>query len=262
MRAAPEHSGAKAKEAEMAKKEEGKEAKEVKESKDIKKEGLKKEAPKQEILPETKKDKKLDKRHEGKGEIKEHEKKERKGVPKEGRKEVPKAKEAGPEIRHIVRIANTDLDGKRSIQYSLTDIKGISRRTAKIISVNAGIDPKAILGYSSDPEIEKLQSSVDNVSSILPGWMVNKQNEILSGEDRHIIGTDVLLGLNEDMNLMKKMRSYKGVRHERGLRVRGQRTRSTGRRGRTVGVTRAALLAKSAASKEGEKKEEKKGAGK
>jgi len=237
----------------MAKKEETKEVKETK------KEAPKKEAPKQEAPQEVKKEKKQDKKHEGKGEAKEHEKKERKGAPKEGKKEAPKAKEAGPEIRHIVRIANSDLEGKRSVQYGLTVIKGISRRTAKIITINAGVDPKAILGYISDAETERLQSSVDSISSILPAWMVNKQNEIMSGEDRHLIGTDVLLGLNEDLNLMKKMRSYKGVRHDRGLRVRGQRSRSTGRRGRTVGVSRAALMAK---PKEAEKKEETKGAGK
>jgi len=237
----------------MAKKEETKEVKEPK------KEAPKKEAPKQEAPQEVKKEKKQEKKHEGKGEGKEHEKKERKGAPKEGKKEAPKAKEAGPEIRHIVRIANSDLEGKRSVQYGLTGIKGISRRTAKIITINAGVDPKAILGYISDAETERLQSSVDSISSILPAWMVNKQNEIMSGEDRHLIGTDVLLGLNEDLNLMKKMRSYKGVRHDRGLRVRGQRSRSTGRRGRTVGVSRAALMAK---PKEAEKKEETKGAGK
>ena len=239
----------------MAKKEETKEVKETK------KEAPKKEAPKQEAPQEPKKEKKQEKKHEGKGEVKEHEKKERKGAPKEAKKEGPKAKESGPEIRHIVRIANTDLEGKRSVQYGLTGIKGISRRTAKILTLNAGLDPKAILGYASDADIEKLQSSVDSVSSILPAWMVNKQNEIMSGEDRHLIGTDVLLGLNEDLNMMKKMRSYKGVRHERGLRVRGQRTRSSGRRGRTVGVSRTALAA--AKPKEGEKKEEAaKGAGK
>ena len=237
----------------MAKKEETKEVKETK------KEAPKKEAPKQEAPQEAKKEKKQDKKHEGKGEAKEHEKKERKGAPKEGKKEAPKAKEAGPEIRHIVRIANSDLEGKRSVQYGLTGIKGISRRTAKIITINAGVDPKAILGYISDADTERLQSSVDSISSILPSWMVNKQNEIMSGEDRHLIGTDVLLGLNEDLNLMKKMRSYKGVRHDRGLRVRGQRSRSTGRRGRTVGVSRMALMAK---PKEAEKKEETKGAGK
>ena len=248
----------------MAKKEEAKEVKEPK------KEAPKKEAPK-EAPKEEKKEKKEEKKHEkheGKGEAKEHPKKERKGAPKEAKKEAPR-KEGEPEIRHIVRIANTDLDGKRSVQYALTGIKGISRRIAKILSVNAGLDPYATIGYLKDPEIEKLQSSVDGITMIIPTWMANKQNDIMSGEDRHLIGTDVLLSLNEDLNLMKKMRSYKGVRHERGLRVRGQRTRSTGRKGRTVGVTRAMIAAKAkeakaaeGAAKEGEKKVEAKGAGK
>ncbi|PWB51262.1 MAG: 30S ribosomal protein S13 [Candidatus Methanoperedenaceae archaeon] len=236
----------------MAKKEE------IKEVKETKKEAPKKEAPKQEAIPEPKKEKKQEKKHEGKGEGKEHEKKDRKGAPK-GKKDTAIAKEAGPEIKHFVRIANTDLDGKKSVQYGLIGIKGISRRTAKILIVNSNVDPKATLGYIADPDIERLQSSVDSISSILPVWMVNKQNEIMSGEDRHLIGTDVLLGLNEDLNTMKKMRSYKGLRHDRGLRVRGQRTRSSGRRGRTVGVSRTALMAK---PKEAEKKEETKGAGK
>ncbi|MFZ2410190.1 MAG: 30S ribosomal protein S13 [Candidatus Methanoperedens sp.] len=161
-------------------------------------------------------------------------------------------------MRHIVRIAGTDLDGKRSVAYALTGIKGIGRRAAKILSANAGVDPQATVGYLNDAETEKLQSTIDNITTILPSWMVNKQNDIMSGEDRHLIGTDVLLGLNEDLNLMKKMRSYKGVRHDRGLRVRGQRTRSTGRKGRTVGVTRAAIQAKAAAAKEEGKKEVKK----
>jgi small subunit ribosomal protein S13 len=195
----------------MAKKEE-KEAKEVKETKEQKKEAPKKEAPKEAPKEEPKKEKKEEKRHEkheGKGEAKEHPRKERKGAPKEAKKEVPKAKEGEPEIRHIVRIADTDLDGKRSVTYALTGIKGISRRIAKILSVNAGLDPYATLGYLKDAEIEKLQSSVDSITMIIPPWMADKQNDITSGEDRHLIGTDVLLGFNEDLNLMKKMRSYK-----------------------------------------------------
>lgn len=246
----------------MAKKEEAKEVKETKKEAP-KKEAPKKEAPKAEVPKEAKKEKKEEKKHEkheGEGEGKEHPKKERKGAPKEGKKEAPKVKEGEPEIRHIVRIANTDLEGKRSVQYALTGIKGIGRRTAKIISTNAGLDPIATIGYLKDAELEKLQLSVDNITTIVPTWMVNKQNDIMSGEDRHLIGIDVMLGLNEDLNLMKKMRSYKGVRHEKGLRVRGQRTRSTGRKGRTVGVTRAAIQAKAAAAKEEGKKEEPKGA--
>ena len=240
----------------MAKKEETKEIKETS------KEAPKKEAPKKEAPQEAKKEKKEEKKHEGKGEGKESAKKERKGAPKEGKKEAPKPKEAGPEIRHIVRIADSDLDGKRSVQYALTGIKGISRRIAKVVSANAGLDPLATIGYLNDADLEKLQSSVEKIPAIVPYWMMNKQNDIMSGEDRHVIGTDVLMTLNEDLNLMKKMRSYKGVRHEKGLKVRGQRTRSTGRKGRTVGVTRAAIMATKAAAKEGEKPEEKKGAGK
>ncbi len=214
------------------------------------------ETQKKEVPQEAKKEKK----HEGKGEGKEQVKKERKGAPKEGKKEAPKPKETGPEIRHIVRIADTDLDGKKSVQYALTGIKGINRRIAEILSINSGLDPKATVGYLNDADIDRLQSSVDNITTIIPYWMMNKQNDLMTGEDRHVIGTDVLLSLNEDMNIMKKMRSYKGMRHERGLKVRGQRTRSTGRKGRTVGVTRAAISAGKA--KEGEKKEEKKGGGK
>jgi small subunit ribosomal protein S13 len=238
----------------MAKKEETKEIKEPV------KEAHKKEAPKKEAPQEQKKEKKEDKKHEGKGE--EHAKKERKGAPKEGRKEAPKAKEEGPEIRHIVRIADSDLDGRRSVQYALTGIRGISRRVAKIISINSGLDPISTIGYLNDADIDKLKSSVDNISTLLPTWMMNKQNDIMTGEDRQILGTDVMLSRNEDINLMKKVRSYKGLRHDRGLRVRGQRTRSTGRRGRTVGVTRAAIQASQSAAKEGEKKEDKKAGGK
>lgn len=234
----------------MAKKEE------TKETKESVKEAQKKEAPKKEASQEAKKEKK----HEGKGE--EHAKKERKGAPKEGKKEAPKAKEEGPEIRHIVRIADTDIDGNRSIQYGLTGIKGINRRVAKIVSLNSGLDPIATIGYLNDADIDKLKLSVDNISTVLPTWMMNKQNNILTGDDRQLLGMDVLLSKNEDINLMKKARSYKGLRHERGLRVRGQRTRSTGRKGRTVGVTRAAIQATQAAAKEGEKKEDKKVGGK
>lgn len=238
----------------MAKKEEVKETKP---------EAHKKEVPRKDVKEtpvEAKKEKKSEKKFEGEG--KEHAKKERKGAPKEGKKEAPKSKDASQEeeIRHIVRIADTDLDGKRSVHYALTGIKGVSKRVARVLCDTAGLNPKATIGYLKDAELEQLQSTVDNVMTIIPHWMMNKQNDTMSGEDKHVIGTDVLLSLMEDLNIMKKMRSYKGVRHERGLRVRGQRSRSTGRKGRVVGVSRAALAAGKAPA-EG-KKEETKGAAK
>jgi small subunit ribosomal protein S13 len=68
--------------------------------------------------------------------------------------------------------------------------------------------------------------------------MLNRRKDLLSGEDKHITSTDVLLVKLEDLNTMKKTRSYKGIRHERGHKVRGQRTKSSGRKGLTVGVKR------------------------
>ncbi|HUW66733.1 MAG TPA: 30S ribosomal protein S13 [Candidatus Nanoarchaeia archaeon] len=142
------------------------------------------------------------------------------------------------EIKHIVRIANTDLDGKKSVQYSLIGIKGINRRTARIISNNANVDPTATIGYLDDEKIDSLKKTIDKIESILPTWMLNRRKDLLSGEDKHITSTDVLLVKLEDLNTMKKTRSYKGIRHERGHKVRGQRTKSSGRKGLTVGVKR------------------------
>lgn len=150
----------------------------------------------------------------------------------------PKEKTEQEEIKHIVRVANTDLEGKKSVQYSLTGIKGINRRSARIISDISGVDPAATMGYLEDEQIETLNKTVDGIESILPVWMLNRRKDYLSGEDKHIVSTDVLLIKREDLNNMKKTRSYKGIRHERGHKVRGQRTKSTGRRGLVVGVKR------------------------
>lgn len=144
------------------------------------------------------------------------------------------------EIKHIVRIANTDLEGKKSVQYSLTGIKGINRRIARIISDRSNVDPTATIGYLEDEKIDSLKKTIEEIESILPTWMLNRRKDLLTGDDKHILATDILLTKREDLNTLKKTRSYRGVRHERGHKVRGQRTRSSGRKGLTVGVKRKA----------------------
>ena len=140
------------------------------------------------------------------------------------------------EIQHIVRIAGTDLEGKSQVLYSLTGLKGVNRRTARVLLHSAGIDPVKKMGHLSEDEVERLKDAVTRIESILPKWMLNRRRDVLTGEDRHIYGSDLPLVLREDLNMMKKTRSYRGIRHERGLKVRGQRTKSTGRRGAVVGV--------------------------
>jgi len=144
------------------------------------------------------------------------------------------------EIKHIVRIANTDLEGKKSVQYSLTGIKGINRRIARIISDRSNVDPTATIGFLEDEKIDSLKKTIEEIESILPTWMLNRRKDLLTGDDKHILATEILLTKTEDLNTLKKTRSYRGVRHERGHKVRGQRTRSSGRKGLTVGVKRKA----------------------
>lgn len=146
------------------------------------------------------------------------------------------------EIKHLVRIANTDLDGHQSVQYALTGLKGVGIRTARIIADSAEIDPTATVGLLADTEIEKIKQMIDDFGNVVPVWMLNRRKDVMTGEDIHLTGTDLVLSVEEDINIMKKTRSYRGIRHERGLRVRGQRTRSTGRTGATVGVSRKRVM--------------------
>lgn len=152
-------------------------------------------------------------------------------------------KEEKEEFKHLVRILDTDLDGKKGVVYSLCGIKGIGRRVAEVIVASTGIDPGMRMGDLTDNKIEKLKSVINAAEKRLPPWMLNRRKDLLTGADKHILGADLMLQLQEDINLLRKIRSYRGIRHERGLKVRGQRTKSTGRRGLVVGVMRKKQLA-------------------
>ena len=152
-------------------------------------------------------------------------------------------REEKEEFKHLVRILDTDLDGKRGVVYSLCGIKGIGRRVAEVIVASTGIDPGMRMGDLTDNKIEKLKSAINAAEKRLPLWMLNRRKDLLTGADKHILGADLMLQLQEDINLLRKIRSYRGIRHERGLKVRGQRTKSTGRRGLVVGVMRKKQLA-------------------
>jgi small subunit ribosomal protein S13 len=178
-----------------------------------------------------------------------HGKKQPKMAKKPAAEEKPK-----DEIKYIVRVANVDLDGTARVQYALTGIKGIGIRVSKIIARKAEVDPNAIMGYLPPEQVERIKGIVENIETIMPIWMLNRRNDIYTGENRHLLGTDLILGVKEDINLMKKIRSYKGIRHERGQKVRGQKTRSTGRTGATVGVVRKKEVAAAGGSAPAEKK--------
>lgn len=141
-------------------------------------------------------------------------------------------------FKHIVRIADTDLDGNRNVVHALTGIPGIGIRMARSIVNELGIDGKRKLGTLEDEEIAKIRRLIEEEIEKFPAWMLNRRADIYTGKNLHLLSKDVSFARMLDIERLMRIRCYRGVRHAKGKKVRGQRTRSTGRKGRTVGVIR------------------------
>lgn len=177
-------------------------------------------------------------------------KKEKKGKQSAKEDEPSKKKEHDENFNYIVRVMNTDINGENNIVQGLTQIKGIGRHMATFIADTAGVDRKIKFGNLPEPEIEKLKEILENLDEYAPAWMLNYQKDMYTGENMHLISTDVTSRLRDDINMMKMIRSYRGVRHELGLKVRGQRSSSNGRKGLALGVSKRREAPASAGKKE------------
>lgn len=154
---------------------------------------------------------------------------------KKVKKEEDKKKD---DFRYIVRIANTDIDGEKKLVRGLTSIRGIGMHMSALITDETGIDRDIKIGNLTDSQIEKIKEALENIEESAPKWMLNHRKDYETGEDIHLIGSDIDMRLRDEINIMKKIRSYKGIRHERGLPARGQRTRANNRSGLTLGVSK------------------------
>ncbi len=142
------------------------------------------------------------------------------------------------DFKYIVRIANTDMDGKYTVMAALDKIKGVGMRTGAIIADHAGVSRGLKIGTCTDEQVEALARSVEQIQTLIPTWMLNRQKDVETGEDIHFLGNDLDLKFRDDLNRLKKIRSYRGIRHETKQKVRGQRSKSNGRTGLTLGVTK------------------------
>ncbi len=161
------------------------------------------------------------------------------------------------EFRHLVRIAGKDLDGSKKLIVALSDLRGVGYNFANIIVARIGIDPRTRLGTLSDEQIKTVERGIQGAATqSLPAWYYNRRNDRETGETKQLLGSDLDFALKNDIEGERNVQSWKGIRHSLGLKVRGQRTRTTGRKGRTVGVRKAALVAaaKAAATTKEEKK--------
>jgi small subunit ribosomal protein S13 len=148
----------------------------------------------------------------------------------------------GPQLKHIVRIANADLSGQKTIGFGLKRIRGVGYIFGNMACRLTGIDPQKRAGALTDEEVAKLEDVItDPAKHGVPSWFLNRQKDYETGEDKHILGPTIKFVQDNDLRRLQKAKSYRGLRHAVGLPVRGQRTRSNFRRnkGKTVGVKKS-----------------------
>ena len=136
-----------------------------------------------------------------------------------------------PDFKYIIRISNSDVSGEQRLGYALTSIRGIGSRISNAIIQKLKLDSEKLAGELTDKDIE-------NVNDFVPNWLLNRQKDYDTGKDIHPVSIDLKMLHEDDINRMKKIKSYKGVRHASGHKVRGQLTYSNGRRGLALGVSK------------------------
>lgn len=140
-------------------------------------------------------------------------------------------------FRHIVRICGTDLDGSKKLAYGLAKISGVGINFARAVAKVAGISPNLRIGMLTDEQVKKIEEIINNPEkSGIPSFMFNRRKDLETGLDKHLYGSDLAIRWKMDIDFLKALKCWRGVRHSLGLKVRGQKTRTTGRKGKTVGV--------------------------
>jgi small subunit ribosomal protein S13 len=134
----------------------------------------------------------------------------------------------------VVRILSKDIEGGMNIYVGLSKIKGISWTLANAICKMLEIDKKRKIGSLTDEEVKKITAFAKNPK--VPDYILNRRKDFETGENKHLIGSDLELRNEFDIKRLKKIKSYRGYRHSAGLPVRGQRTRSNFRKNRRKGA--------------------------
>jgi small subunit ribosomal protein S13 len=141
------------------------------------------------------------------------------------------------EFRHIVRIAGKDVPGAKKTIIGVGQVKGIGFNFARALLQVLKINPDSNVGFLTESQVEQIENAMRNPSSVnIPSWFLNRRKDMDTGNDFHLITSDVDFNIRNDIEREKGMNSWRGFRHTYGLKVRGQSTRTTGRKGGAVGV--------------------------
>lgn len=143
-------------------------------------------------------------------------------------------------FKDITRIADKDVKGNLKLAHALIQAKGVGHMFANAVCSVLKLDREKKIGAVLPEELEKIEDCMRHPEKYnIPLWLFNRRKDRETGENKHLLSSELDLTQKFDIRRMKKIRSYKGIRHAKGLPVRGQRTRSTGRTGTTLGVARA-----------------------
>ena len=141
------------------------------------------------------------------------------------------------EYRHILRISGKDIDGSKKIIVALSIIRGIGHNIAQVLLQSLNINPYIRVGFLTESELKEIELTIKDPSRIgLPAWYLNRRKDMDTGTDKHLITSDLDFMISNDIEREKSVMSWRGYRHMFGLKVRGQHTRTSGRKGGAVGV--------------------------
>lgn len=133
-------------------------------------------------------------------------------------------------FQHILRLLNTNIDGRIKIMYALTKIRGVGRRYSNLVCKKADVDLKKRAGELTQEELERVVTIMQNPTQYkIPAWFLNRQKDQVDGKDHHVLANNMESKLRDDLERLKKIRSHRGIRHFWGLKVRGQHTKTTSR---------------------------------
>ena len=125
------------------------------------------------------------------------------------------------EFKHLVRISRKDVSGNKTIEQALTEIKGVGISLSKTMCRTLDLDLESKIGYIADEDVLRIEEILENPQKFdIPSWMLNRREDYETGDDIHLIESDLDMMLREDLN-------------------RGQRTKSTFRKSSSVGVKRS-----------------------
>jgi small subunit ribosomal protein S13 len=137
----------------------------------------------------------------------------------------------------LVRISGYDIPGSRKLLPGLTRIKGVGWTISNAVCKTLKIPPSKKISEMTKDEIVKIEEFIKNPK--IMDFLKNRRKDLESGETTHNTGANLEMKRDFDIRRLKKIRSYKGIRHTSGQPVRGQRTRAHFRKkGQAVSVTK------------------------